>query len=301
MVGAGCGGLARWWTAGIAAGLAALASLAGTGCAQEDGVRLTERQREGQTEVALENNLVRLVIVPSRGGGLSEVAIKEFGLSITPPPPGGLLLDFVAAQGGAGDWSESAYEYEMPEGDAEESSVHVWRTGRTGSAQYITIHKTYTLKRGSDCARVDYRIENDPRAVNPVTQEYVFRATIAGKGISAEYFLPSDKGVRARSPSSPETCESSVPPAKPWLAVRMNPANGDGMALVFDSRDLESFSVSGDASCSTITWRFRTVSIKAGGELAASVYLIPLRGLSSAEKVDSIVSAAMAEKTPVGK
>ncbi len=267
---------------------AALIVSAGQGLAAPsaaDGVQVTERRAGAQTELVLENGLVSLTVTPRLGGSLSEIMLRQTGPSDARAPStvsGKLFLDFAAGQTDPGDWSASAYSYEIPEGDADESSVHVWRKGATGPAQYITIHKTYVLKRGDARVRVDYRIENDAGAVNPVTLEYCFRCTMAGKSVAPKCFLPAEGGVQAWAAASAGPREMSVTPAKPWLAVQPGPAGGVGLGLAFGSPDLERFHVAAGEGASSVAWRFKPVSIKAGSQLAASVYLIPMRGLTDA-------------------
>ena len=274
--------------------------------------------------IVLENEFLRLVIDPERGGRVVSFMDKRDGEErVEPGRVEGLCFDQFYEQDDpllSGQWSINGaqpYEGKILESGPKNASVQVGRMSipferNVYNCNYdsLYIEKIFTLMPGTPVLKIDIRIHNlSPEGRRPA---YWFRSGyVLGKSRENErYIRPSQRGLMTGGPDDPATDQMVWDPAYGWTATADTTVHR-GVVWLMDSSRLMMFynsvaAVTGrqideftnkygvdplwiwdNASSSAVTseWYYRPVFLPSGGIWQTTVRMISL------QKIDGVAHA----------
>jgi len=254
--------------------------------------------------VTLENELVKIVVDPARGGTVSSFVFKPAAADLTATwrdqPVGqgfGLFIDRVITppRKKVRNYETSPYVAEAVADKPEEAAVRVTGRSPTGVGKIIQFSKTYRLKQGSAELVVDYSVSNLGRS--PVIAS-IWTTNVVRAGSAAEpllYFYPTPRGTRVERYARPSKAVNVFLDDAPaaWCGA-MGEGNHLGLAASMDYSTLKMLysylpGKTADQDFPTLEWWTRNILLKpvkplegeawAGKPWQTRVSIMPLAGL----------------------
>ena len=262
-------------------------------------VREGDFDGDGDPEILVENNLLRLVFEPKLGGRIGSFVYKPTKQELTMRPdvgvPGGMLGDHVWQQGYWGDWVEASYQYRIVKAD-DAVSVRMSCPGRTGSQAFLTFNKAVMVARGSAAVKVDYEIENSFRAVVPLIFGFWFHNCAGGGWGQRHFFVPCTKGIERISIAKVPADVLARDPARGWVGTIAEDTKS-GLVTTLDYRYFKQFySWVKDLPVPTYELKFHPVKIEAGERFRTSFTWLAFSGLPSIAGAGAEVVGALEVK-----
>ena len=268
----------------------------------QPGLRLIEADfnDDGSTEVLLENDYVRAIVGPARGGVIGSFVHKASGIDFTTCRMAGagmgLFADHLWTADSAaydGDYYNQSYACEIHR-EEDRVGVTLKRTGAKSFRQYITFRKTFWLTKHSTALRADYSVDCDHRAVTSVTCGlWIHNFFGAAKGKPVSFLWPVSSGVVKESPSSYDE-KWVYHPVRGWAATLVEDGKA-GATFVMDYRYLDSFHSWGYSGIPfpTFEWRTKQITIPANSSFQTTAWLVPFQGLAEVAGASEIGAASL--------
>ncbi|MEN6642108.1 MAG: beta-galactosidase trimerization domain-containing protein [Armatimonadia bacterium] len=252
-----------------------------------------EKPVGGEPAVTLENDLVRVVVAPARGGQIADLVYKPTGKHLVAEETG-LFVDRVWNYNDPAiyqQWEKTTYDVRTFPGDTE-AAVELTGRGKGGPAERMIFHKRYTITGGSPAVRADYRFEVAQEAMAPMQIGLWFHGRPGVRGESNTYYLPSDGRVQEIAYGAGAKGEYWwYQPDRGWLAVRGE--SGDGLALCMDYQRLMSFYQWLHGDMPGLEFAYRSFEIKNGETLDTTIWLVPFTKLPTVTGASPEVVAAI--------
>ncbi len=253
--------------------------------------------------VVIWNDLYRLTFDPARGGRCSSFIHRETGREwIYEGKTAGLFLDHFAHQPYPGELLETAYDYEVIDGDGDSIAIRLWTTakggadGRDALTRGLQVEKTITLHGG----RRDVQVTN--AFTNPTTEGKNVGLWVqqcfgyGGDRLYDLYYRPSSHGIHrtgmddtGKKPFIPVTDPYSADfvgagkytpaggrePVAGWTAGR-DRRNDEGAIFLIDYNYLDVLYNS--AGSVTTEWFMDKVPLPPGKRWSVDYVIIPVNG-----------------------
>lgn len=237
--------------------------------------------------VVIENETLKLVLDPDRGGSVVSFIHKASNRDIIPRDKKymGLFMDHLWGQGWPGELLEVPYEMQVTKSGPEEVVVQVWRTV-AGSWQGLdqkiirglVVEKTFTVKSGVDAVFCRVVVRN-PQPEGRLPAYWTQNVFFAGGDYDTTddlLFRPSTRGVKA-SWQGGRTDDFLRDPIAGWSAA-VDRKNAQGLVFLMDYNDLDMlYDCMGNL---TLEWMFDKIPVPAGREWSTEEVLIPTEGIS---------------------
>ena len=260
---------------------------------------------DGNKEIVMENDFLKMVLIPSNGGRCSSLAMKNWKepelVGWAPPKHvwGGLFEDHFWQQTYPGDYTDRHFQYEVIEKGPSRVSVRLWARGVSDTYKRVEISKTITIEAGKSSILARYRITNlclpdgqDRPLKVGFWAHQVSRPSIGEFAESGAYFIPTLKGIRS-IPFDANTKGSTkeYEPSRGWIA--MVGKSGHGIACRMDYRYLKGFELYPDSRFPSMEWRYHLVELKPGKSFKTKIEIIPFEGLTSVDGIGSDIAGSI--------
>lgn len=261
---------------------------------------------DGQPEVVLENEHVRLVFVPSQGGVCRSLRLKPDGPELVDSHETGYGLFRDQLWKPNYSFADRFYHHRL-ETRPDAATVELWATGAGGMMSFTTVHKRITLGAGGPVVAVHYTLTNEPSSQTDYEYGFWSHNWVGVAGAVNTYLYPTTRGVQ-RVVLDPKAGGKGGDfwyrePAQGWTACVTDA--GDGLAMLVPYRYLNLFySWYGTNSlAATHEWRLNLLTLKAGEKLEFDLTVVPFRGFTAPlPLLDGVVDGVFAglETRPEG-
>ena len=221
--------------------------------------------------VTLENDYLRAVFEPAKGGTCRSLVVKSTGVDYAGEhhPNRRLFTDRFRVGGRSYD---RTYAMEVLAEGPDEVAIRL-TLAAPQDYPFIEIAKTFRLKTHASALECEYTFRNLPAAMAAQVLEPYFRNGFAAFGQNGQhYVMPSPAGARSMGPTGGDTTVGDA--ADGWVAA----TDGTGASLVceFDFAHLASeYFWLGGADNTTAEWTFLPVEIPAGGTFRTTQLFYP--------------------------
>lgn len=249
------------------------------------GCRLSEKDGA----IAIENDYVRLVFEPAKGGTCREFTVKASGAGYAGArhPNARLFTDRLRVGGNS---YSRAYSAEMLKDTPEEAVLRL-SLAAPQDYPFLVISKTFRLTARSSAVECTYGYKNLPESMAPQIFEPYFRNGFAAfRRPGQHYLVPTGTGVRRMGPMGGDT------PFRDAVAGWIAAADGEGNALVceFDFAHLASeYFWLGGADETTAEWLFQPVEVAPGDTFTTKLLLYPATGLMHPDGAENGICAGL--------
>lgn len=254
---------------------------------------IEEKAVGGEPAVILENELVRVVVAPTRGGQIADLIYKPTGKHLVAEETG-MFVDRVWNYNDPtiyNQWATTTYDVRTFPG-AMEAAVELTGRGKGSPAERMIIHKRFTITDGSAAVRADYRFEVAQEAMAPMQIGMWFHGRPGVRGENNTYYLPSDGKVQEISYGAGAKGQYWwEQPTRGWLGVRGE--SGDGLAVCMEYQRLMSFYQWLYGEMPGLEFAYRSFEIKNGETLDTTVWLVPFTKLPNVAGAAPEVVAAI--------
>ena len=252
----------------------------------------------GVQQVVLDNQHVRLTLVPARGGRCSQFLFKDNGEQIIGDDDvSGMFLDHWSKFSWPSGLMHLPYKHELVHEGENQVGVRLWievpksgggkgerdaaasqRIATSPALIGLTVQKTIWLRADSDVIRVEQAIinsANESRAAGIYIQQNL---GMSGRRNGDNWYLPSTRGIEVHVQSDKPGGQSVGPdfipdPVGGWLAVKDRKSDR-GLLFVFDYNYLAKTYTSGG----TGEWFMEPVPIGPGKSFRTEYFVKPVRG-----------------------
>ena len=255
----------------------ALAGLAATASAK---ATIAEKTVEGQTQVVLENEFIRIAFTPTLGGECTECVYKPADTSFVEPRAGALIGNRVwnyANDALYSQWRKLPWSYEIQPRKGEVALL-LRAAGKENFTHATTFERLIVLRDDEAMVRITYTFSVGQELMVPEKIGLWFFNMPRVSGEQSCFTLPLDTGVRTVDPTTGAREGWFYNPARGWGAI--SGPSGAGLCFNMEYRRLMCFysQFGGDAS---LEWAFRTLDIKNGESFSTQALLIPFAGIKS--------------------
>ena len=252
----------------------------------------------------LENSILTVTVNPGKGGGVEGIVFKPTGKMLALPSAQaekqGSFLDRIYRQYPEGQktiievedgFREYPYEAAIVKETPAEVALKVSCQGRSAAFRWLTVSKTYTLKKNIAALYVEHAIANG--SAKPEKAGLWVPTFIRPAGTFSErasFFTPTPNGVRviAHPGKDAKTQGNWMDnPPQPWKAV-VGISSRAGMVAVLEPEVLSSYYdwYRQNGFISTFEWMIRQQEIPAQGAFVTQYVLLPL---SDFRRVDGVL------------
>ena len=201
-------------------------------------VELREQVGVSGRELVLENDSIRAVIVPARGGRVVSLIDKRSGFELVPDgDAAGMLLDMFSSQHWPGEMQNSPYDAELVAKGPTAAAVRLSRRSNgpeNVNVRDILLQKTVWLRQGEPFLDVRYRLSNkgdDYKSPQVWLQQF---CQAGGQPDNDVFVRPSRTRVTHVNIMDGETAPASVTdPAEGWTAC-IDPGANAGCLFLMD-------------------------------------------------------------------
>lgn len=271
--------------------------LAVKGEAWYDGVSLFETMPEPRREpcriqerdgaVTLENEFVRVVVLPRQGATVTHLVDKRTGTDYASEDPNRRLLLDQFRQGGK--CYNRPWKAETKVATDEKASVELRTSGPDGYP-YLDVVRTMTLERDSAALDVAYAWYNQPASMGDLVLEpWVINGLSPRGGRNQRVMMPTAGGVRSAGPGGGTVKHRDA--IGGWYAAGADDRRT--MALTFDWANYAEtwhYLAGDDSLVSDII--LQPVKIAAGGTFETGYSFFPLVGVKSPDWIENGLAAA---------
>lgn len=257
---------------------------------------ISETRDAAGTRLILENEYLRAVLDPAKGGSGIDLIHKKSDRNVVFPGQGkeaAFLQDRVTQNTGGDDFMAANYTYQIVKNDATEGIVQLWARGASADLSWVTIRKTITLRAGESALRVKYRYENQLDSMTTVNLGFWVRNQFGDPGAVNTYHVPSLSGVkrtvRTAAGGGLTKNDFDYDVARGWTAFTAN--SGVGCAARFPYAPLMCLYNYYSGSVNTTEWLYRTLPIENGKEMTADVTIIPFAKMPAVDAVSEDIVA----------
>ena len=238
----------------------------------------------GTTCLALENEFLKMALVPESGGACQSLIYKRTGKELVLPGrefEAMLFKEFV--RGYLHEWAGKEYDYRVLEQTPARIAAQLWRRGESGALRWTTFTKTIIIEAGKSLVQIDYHFSNQVDSMIPIRVPLRFHHAAATQGEPATYYVPREPGVQEKVYTPDEGSDEiwAYDATAGWLAA-IGSQSHTGFA--FDIGRGYQYLMClycwlGADRFATAEWMFRTLEVEPGKSLSYTTYLIPFSGL----------------------
>ena len=245
---------------------------------------------DGSKEIVLENDLIRVVVNPEKGGEIIGLSSKDGRLSDQAFRYN--LLDTQDGRRGYGEnqmFSKVPYAFIFEKNTPEEIVLRQYRQG-TGESQFHTVHIRIAIRDGVSSVRCSYEVANAAEAMGKTTVCLWLHNWMTPRTGEATCYLTQDRGVASAvytvDKGAGRDSLSAEQAPRGWMAVKAGAENtgGAGVAFAMDWRYLQSpgwglyfWYVK---EYVTPEWRYIPVEVDNGKSFTTEFEIMPFAGLS---------------------
>lgn len=230
--------------------------------------------------LGIENNYLKLDLLPSAGGRIMNLIFKPSGVQLTNPNFGCFTDNIWNIESSRFFLKNKAYqtvENKIPGGLA----IEMKGNAAGGGIDFLEVGKTFKVFNNSAAVSIDYRFRNMPQAMTPLEYGFWFHNTLGVIGEDSTYYYPCDNGIIATDPEIQKLSNDRwfFRPARGWCAV--GSSKGNGVAMVMDFSKLKCFySWYGESgNMPSLEWRFEKMTLKESEVFSTQIQMIPFYGL----------------------
>jgi len=255
--------------------------------------------QQGDGGITLENEHLRLVVVPSQGGKCASLVLKGRPTELTSWPNYGFLEDRRWGPQGYERLRDYPYQAKILKHGPDEVAVSLTSRCSDPGFSQLTVEKTLTLRDGEAGMRIDYRWQNGSRVALPVGWWFFHDLGLEGKRNT--FYAPTPLGIE-RSVHVPGEGQTSdllgrtsdrflYDPPRGWSAVVSEA--GVGAAATFDVRYTGFIYTFASQREATLEWAFNQVSIEPGNAFQTSFCLFPLVDLPTVDGAGEMLAGSL--------
>lgn len=255
---------------------------------QENGCSVVISQKEGKTDVVLENKFFRMVM-GNPGGRCKSLLYKKANKDLVFTSTSvfeGLFVDRICLDnppaGGRNDYSQTDYSYEIEKNGPEEAVVHFYLT-ENKPVPFLQIHKRITIFRDKSFIKVDYAFMNSPESEMPLNISTWFHQSLGVAEESNTYYTPIPEGISSLDSSSQKSGATFFfyDPTRGWSAVISESRVGLAVEVVDYRKMLWFMNWFPDNRVADVEWALDRTQIEPGKSFETTFYLIPFSNLDS--------------------
>ncbi len=248
--------------------------------------------QENGGEIILENDFVRLVFEPARGGTCQSFTVKSNGRQYTGEkhPNSRMFTDRFKIQGNC---YNRIYTAEILKNSPNEVELQLMVSAPDGY-QFLDLSKTIRLTKYSSAVEVNYQYLNRAESMADLFLEPYFRnGWNLQKSPEQRYWLPTSKGTKNYVNQGGDTHLNDV--VAGW--VGSGDGKGAGMVCEFDySRLASMYFWLGGQDNTTAEWLFAPIKIAAGKTFATQLVFYPVSGLKNIENAENGIASAVVQE-----
>jgi len=241
-------------------------------------VTITETKLDtGRTAVVMENDFLRAVFEPDRGGQCTGLLFKPTGEQLLLANEGTVLGSRVwnyADRELYFQWQRCAWEHKVDRGP-KQVRLQMRAAGQVGFTRSTLFEKQITLDDGEALLRVEQTFHVGQELMVPQKIGLWCANKCGAVGRKNVYCVPLDEGVLTLDPAAGMSQEWLYNPARGWAAVVGDA--GTGLCFNMEFRRLMCFYLHGGRQPG-LEWAFRTFDVPNGGSLRTETLVIPFAG-----------------------
>jgi len=241
---------------------------------------ITEEQVDGQPAVAMENDFVRLVVQPGKGGQCTDFVYKPTGKRFVMPRGGSLLGNRVWNYMDSDlykQWQECSWAHQIERRDGEVALI-LRAAGDANFTKSTQFEKRVVLRDGESMARVTTTFHVGQELMQPFSIGLWFANMTGVVGEQSNYFFPLDDGILKLDLATATGQEWLYNPSRGWAALVGE--SGTGLCFDMEYRRLMCFYL-WPGKQPTVEWAFRTTEVENGGSVSTEQLLVPFAGMSA--------------------
>ncbi|NLZ62337.1 MAG: hypothetical protein GX902_00885 [Lentisphaerae bacterium] len=246
-------------------------------------------------QVRLENQFLKLLLDPAKGGRIYSIIDKQTGKEFTTTRANGGLAKDVIKEIGFSDLFAQFYLVEKKHASPEEVSVTL--RGHHSKQEFLTILKTYTLRQDSSELLIDYELANAPEAMTPRHFTLRNHNELKVPGEKTRYLFPTSQGTsELMEGGGMEAWQNDI--VQGWAAL-LGAESGNGLLCQIDFPALECF-YNWFGEETNLEWFYKTVRVEAGESWKTRIAIMPLHqaGSIAAAKAGLAVEFTGLEQPP---
>ncbi len=222
-------------------------------------------------QIRMENQFLKLLIDPSKGGRIYSCVDKETGLDFTSTRSNGGVSKDVVKEAGFSSMFAQFYLLEKKEASAEKVSVTL--RGSSSKLDFFHLLKTYTLRRDSSELSIDCELVNAPEAMTVRHFTYRHHNELKVPGEKTRYLFPTSKGsIELMEGGGMQAWQNDI--VQGWAAL-LGANSGNGLLCKVDYPALDCF-YNWFGEETNLEWFYKTVRVEAGKSWKTSVSIMPL-------------------------
>lgn len=239
---------------------------------------VTEQTIEGQPAVVLENQFVRLVFTPGKGGECTDFIYKPTGKRLILRREGSLLGNRVWNYADGEfykQWQHMAWEHEIERRPGEVRIIMRGR-GKVDFSRACYLEKSVTLRDGEAMLRAKHTFHVGQELMNPRKIGLWFFNRVGVPNERTYYNFPLDDGITTMDSLGGTGEGWFYNPSRGWAACVGE--SGTGLCFNMEFRRLMCFYLF-PGKQPTFEWAFRTIDIKNGDSFSTDELIVPFAGI----------------------
>ncbi|MBM4046198.1 MAG: hypothetical protein FJ279_13890, partial [Planctomycetes bacterium] len=246
---------------------------------------------EEEGRITLENDHLRVALVPAQGGKCASVFFKDRQTELTSWPNYGCLEDRRWGPQGYERLRNYPYQARIIQRGPQEVSVALSSRCNDPGFTQMTVEKTLILRDGETGVEVRYRWENASKVTLPLGWWFFQDLAIQGKknafyastpfGVEKTVHVPGDGQTSELLGRTPDRFLYDVP--RGWSAVIGE--TGVGAAATFDVKHTTFIYNFANPHETTLEWAFNQIDLEAGKSFETAFRLFPIADLPTVDGV----------------
>lgn len=237
--------------------------------------------------IVIENETIKMVIDPERGGAVVSFVHKKTKTDIVPRDKKymGLFLDHMWGQVWPGELLEVPYEIQLVKSGPVEAIIKLSRRmkgdwqGTQNIFQGLVIEKTYSVYSGIDAVFCHIAVKNpmDEAKLSVYWLQNVFFIGGSYDEITDVFYRPSCRGIRESFPGCREK-DFLTDPYFGWSAA-IDKTKAEGIVFLMDYNYLDMlYNCNGNF---TLEWMYDKIPVPAGKSWETDIILVPTKGIKT--------------------
>ncbi len=222
-------------------------------------------------QIRLENQFLKLLLDPNKGGRIYSIIDKQTGKDFTTTRANGGLAKDIVKEIGFSDLFSQFYLQEKKVDTPEEVSVTL--RGSSNKLEFFYLLKTYTLRQNSSELTIDYELVNAAEAMT--VRHFTFRNhnELKVPGEKTRYLFPTSQGTSELiEGGGMQAWQNDI--VQGWAAL-LGSQSGNGLLCKVDYPALESF-YNWFGEETNLEWFYKTVRVEAGDSWKTRTTVMPL-------------------------
>ncbi len=246
-------------------------------------------------QIRMENQFLKLLIDPTKGGRIYSCIDKATGADFTTTRTNGGLAKDIVKEAGFNSFFAESYVLETKESTGEKVSVTLRASSK--KLEYFHLLKTYTLRRDSSELSIDCELVNTPEAMTVRHFTYRHHNELKVPGEKTRYLFPTSKGsMELMEGGGMQAWQNDI--VQGWAAL-LGSNSGNGLLCRVDYPALDCF-YNWFGEETNLEWFYKTVRVEAGDSWKTRVNIMPLHnaGMIAAAGRGLAVEFAVTQQPP---